>query len=149
MPHKQLENDLNIGFLVTDIARLMTTYYNRIMKPTGLTRPQWRVIIQLHRHDGMTQSELAHLLAMGKVSVGGLIDRLEESQWVERRADPKDRRIKRIYLTEKAHQIDEEMTGTGFELVGQTFKGLGLDERETLVNLLIAVKRNLQDKPPK
>jgi MarR family transcriptional regulator for hemolysin len=148
MPPTQLEKDLGIGYLVTDIARLMTTQYNRIMKPTGLTRAQWRVIIQLNRRNGQTQSELAHVLDMGKVSVGGLIDRLEESHWIERRADPKDRRANRIYLTNKADEINDEMTKTGHMLIDQTLRNLSTDERETLINLLIAVKRNLLEDLP-
>lgn len=145
MPRKQLEKDLGIGYLVTDIARLMTTHYNRMMKSTGLTTTQWRVIVQLNRRNGQTQSELAHLLDMGKVSMGGMIDRLEESQWIERRADPKDRRKNRIYLTNKAHEIDDQMMKMGYELANQTFANLSQEERDTLVDLLIAVKRNLQD----
>jgi MarR family transcriptional regulator for hemolysin len=148
MPPTQLEKDLGIGYLVTDVARLMTTQYNRIMKPTGLTRAQWRVIIQLNRRNGQTQSELAHVLDMGKVSVGGLIDRLEESHWIERRADPKDRRANRIYLTNKADEINDEMTKTGHMLIDQTLRNLSTDERETLINLLIAVKRNLLEDLP-
>ena len=148
MPRTNFDKDLGIGYLVTDIARLMTTQYNRIMKPTGLTRAQWRVIIQLKRRDGQTQSELAHLLDMGKVSVGGLIDRLEESQWIERKADPDDRRVNRVYLTNKAHEIDDEMTKTGFTLIDQTLRNLSADERETLINLLIAVKQNLLEDLP-
>ena len=61
--------DRGIGFLVTDIARLLTTQYNRLVKPTGLTRSQWRMIVQLHRRDGLSQSELATLLTVGKVSI--------------------------------------------------------------------------------
>ena len=148
MPSTIYDKDLGIGYLVTDIARLMTTQYNRIMKPTGLTRAQWRVIIQLKRRNGQTQSELAHVLDMGKVSVGGLIDRLEESQWIERKADPEDRRVNRVYLTSKAHEIDDEMTKTGFTLIDQTLRNLSADERETLINLLIAVKQNLLEDLP-
>ena len=148
MPRTQLDKDLGIGYLVTDIARLMSTQYNRIMKPTGITRAQWRVILQLKRRDGQTQSELANVLDMGKVSVGGLVDRLEERNWVERRADPKDRRMNRVYLTKKAGEIDDKMTKTGHILVDQTFRNLSPDERDTLINLLIAVKRNLLEDLP-
>ena len=135
--------DHNIGFLVNDISRLISTQYNKIMKPLGLTRAQWRVIVHLHRADGLTQSELAHLLDVGKVSVGGLIDRLEHSDWVERRDDPQDRRSNRIYLTKKGRAIEKEMQTTGRELTKQTLRNLGSDERSQLVDLLIAVKDNL------
>ncbi len=135
--------DHNIGFLVNDISRLISTQYNKIMKPLGLTRAQWRVIVHLHRADGLTQSELADLLDVGKVSVGGLIDRLEHSDWVQRRDDPKDRRTNRVYLTNKGRAIEKEMQATGKELTVQTLRDLGADERTQLVDLLIAVKNNL------
>ena len=74
--------------------------------------------------------------------------RLEESCWIERRADPKDRRANRIYLTSKADEINDEMTKTGQTLIDQTLRNLSADERETLINLLIAVKRNLLEDLP-
>jgi DNA-binding MarR family transcriptional regulator len=135
--------DHNIGFLVNDISRLISTEYNKIMKPLGLTRAQWRVIVHLHRVDGLTQSDLAELLDVGKVSVGGLIDRLEHSGWVERRDDPQDRRTNLVFLTKKGRAIEKKMESTGRELTRQTLRNLGSDERTQLVDLLIAVKNNL------
>jgi DNA-binding MarR family transcriptional regulator len=135
--------DHNIGFLVNDISRLISTEYNKIMKPLGLTRAQWRVIVHLHRMDGQTQSSLAVLLDVGKVSVGGLIDRLEHSGWVERRDDPQDRRSNLVFLTKKGRAIEKKMEATGRELTRQTLRNLGSDERTQLVDLLIAVKNNL------
>jgi MarR family transcriptional regulator for hemolysin len=143
MTFEKYQLDHNIGFLVNDISRLMSTEYNKIMKPLGLTRAQWRVVVHLHRKDGLTQSQLAELLGSGKVSVGGLIDRLEHSGWIERRDDPQDRRSNRVFLTEKGRAIEKEMEKTGRELTSQTLRNLGSDERAQLVDLLIAVKNNL------
>ena len=144
-PAKQVDWDRGIGFLVADITRLMTTQYNRLVKPLGLTKSQWRLIVQLHRQDGLTQSELASLLAVGKVSVGGLIDRLEQRGWIERRDDAKDRRTNRIFLTEKAHKVDKEIISAGSKLARQTLKGLTDDESLVLDSLLSAVRKNLLD----
>jgi MarR family transcriptional regulator for hemolysin len=143
MTFEQYQLDHNIGFLVNDISRLMSTEYNKIMKPLGLTRAQWRVVVHLHREDGLTQSQLAELLGAGKVSVGGLIDRLEHSGWIERRDDPQDRRSNRVFLTEKGRAIEKEMEKAGRELTSQTLRNLGSDECAQLVDLLIAVKNNL------
>jgi DNA-binding MarR family transcriptional regulator len=140
---KKYDWDQGIGFLVADISRLMTTQYNRLVKPVGLTSSQWRVIIHLHRQDGLTQSELATLLTVGKVSVGGLIDRLEHSGWIERRADEKDRRSNRIFLTEKGHEVDKEMISAGIQLAKQTLNNLTKDESMILQSLLNAVRENL------
>jgi len=142
---KQSDWDRGIGFLVADIARLMTTHYNRLVKPVGLTRSQWRVIIHLHRQDGLTQSELATLLTVGKVSVGGLIDRLEHSGWIERRTDEKDRRSNRVFLTEKGYEVDKEMISAGVKLAKLTLNNLTKDESVMLQSLLSAVRGNLID----
>ncbi len=142
-PKDQL--DSHIGFLVSDIARQMTTEYNRVMEPIfGLTRSQFRVIIQLLRQDGQTQSQLATVLQVGKVSVGGIVDRLEYSGWVERRPDPSDRRSNLVYLTEKGRSAQDKMIEIGRGLTRQTLKGLTKEERDQLVDLLLVVKRNLQ-----
>jgi len=133
----------NIGYLVSDISRMIRTEYNRAMKPLGLSSPQLRMIMQLRRNDGLTQSKIATLLSVGKVAVSGLIDRMETSGWIERRSDPTDRRRKLIYLTDKAHTIDQEAFTKGVELTQKTLNNLDLQQRNDLTELLLIVKNNL------
>jgi len=142
-PDSQFDWDRGIGFLVADIARLMTTQYNRLAKPVGLTRAQWRVIIHLHRKDGLTQSELAMLLTVGKVSAGGLIERLERSGWIERRVNEQDGRSNRVFLTKKGRAVDKEMISAGAKLEKQAVATLSGDEGVQLESLLRAVRANL------
>jgi DNA-binding MarR family transcriptional regulator len=72
---------------------------DRALKPHGITRTQWWLMAFLSRRDGMTQTALAADLDLTKVAIGGLLDRMEGSGFVERRADQRDGRIKRVYLT--------------------------------------------------
>lgn len=134
----------NFGFLVSDLTRLITSEFNDMMAPIELTRSQWRVVVYLHRQDGLSQSELAELLGVGKVTIGGLIDRLEHAGWIKRRDDPKDRRTKRVYLTEKGRAIEKEMMSRGVELTKRMLRTLSKDERTSLIDMLIAVKEDLQ-----
>ena len=57
----------------------------------------------LYAKEGVTQSELADLMELEKLTLGRLLDRLEEKEWVERRADELDRRVNRLFLTDKVH----------------------------------------------
>ena len=91
--------DRNFGFLVHDVARLMRVAYDRRTRELGLTRSQWWVLNHLYFNEGITQSELADVLDIEKPTLGRLLDRLEGKGWLERRADPADRRAKRVYLT--------------------------------------------------
>ncbi len=72
---------------------------DRALKPLGITRAQWWVLAFLSRRDGMTQTALAADLDLTKVAVGGLLDRMENAGFVERRTDQSDGRARRVYLT--------------------------------------------------
>jgi DNA-binding MarR family transcriptional regulator len=137
------DRDLKIGFLIHDVSRLRRNTFDQFMKPMGITRSQWWVIAHLSRKDGMMQTELATLLDIGKVTLGGLVDRLDEAGWIERRQDVSDRRAKRVYLTTKSHDVLREMRAVERMLNRSVLKGLNNEERDTLVELLARVKTNL------
>lgn len=96
-----------LGFLVHDVSRLRRTVVDKALKPLGITRSQWWVLANLSRHDGegMMQTELAKVLDIGKVALGGLLDRLEANGYVERKADPIDRRAKRVEMTDEGSKL--------------------------------------------
>ena len=91
------------GFLIHDVSRLRRTVYDQRLKALGFTRSQWWVFSNLSRHEGQgfMQVELARLLNVGKVTLGGLIDRLEERGFVIRVPDITDRRSKRVKMSRR------------------------------------------------
>src|SRR2546425_3214974 len=101
--------ELRLGFLIHDVSRLRRSAFDRCLKPLNVTRSQWWVLAYLSREDGMTQSQLAEELDLGKVAVGGLIDRLEKSGLVRRDPDATDRRVNRIFLEPKSKELIASM----------------------------------------
>lgn len=102
---KNLDANLRFGFLIHDVSRLRRIVVDRALKPLGITRSQWWVLAFLSRRDGMTQTALAADLDLTKVAVGGLIDRMESGGFVERRADERDARARRVYLTRSGQKL--------------------------------------------
>ncbi len=143
MPEAELE-DLRLSFLIHDVSRMRRTAFDQYMKPHGVTRSQWWVLSNLSRHDGMMQTELAGILDVGKVTVGGLVERLEQAGWVERRPDTADRRAKRVHLTARAHRFLAEIRQAGHEMNELAFDGLSRHDRRTLSDLLGRIKTNLK-----
>ena len=142
--HTEADNwDSRLGFLMHDVSRLRRSVFDEFMKPMAMTRSQWWILAHLSRHDGMIQSDLANVLDIGKAALGGLIDRLELSKFIERRSDANDRRVKRIYLTSKGTQIITEMRSRSHEMSERILDGLGIEARHSLVDMLTLVKRNL------
>jgi DNA-binding MarR family transcriptional regulator len=133
----------NIGYLATDVARLMRNVFDVRVKGLGLTRSRWRVLAYLLRRDGMTQSELADELEISKASLGPLLDSLERQGWLRREEDERDRRAKRIYLTDRVQPILAEMNAVGAELHRQALAGLDPTARRQLAAALGHVKSNL------
>jgi DNA-binding MarR family transcriptional regulator len=136
---------IRIGFLIHDVSRLRRTAFDQRMKPLGITRSQWWVLTGVSRHgdSGITQTELAQVLDLGKVALGGLIDRLEERGFVKRTADLEDRRVNRIYLTHKGQGVLEKMAHVGMEMNTKIMKGIALKQQHLLAELLRIMKMNL------
>jgi DNA-binding MarR family transcriptional regulator len=135
--------DARLGFLMHDVSRLRRSVFDEFMKPMGLTRSQWWILAHLSRHDGMIQSDLANVLDLGKAALGGLLDRLEASELIERRADETDRRVKRVFLTTRGVKAIQDMRVKSHEVSERILEGLDLDARHALAEHLARVKANL------
>ena len=135
--------ELRLGFLIHDVSRLRRSAFDRCLKPLNVTRSQWWVLAYLSRQDGMTQSQLAEELDLGKVAVGGLIDRLEKGGLLRRDADLSDRRINRIFLEPKSKQLIARMRKVSHELNQQILDGVPHATLESTATTLGAMKRNL------
>ena len=137
--------DLRLGFLIHDVSRLRRIAFDLLMKPMGVTRSQWWVLAYVSRHDGMVQTELAALLDVGKVTLGGLVDRLESSKLVERRPDPADRRAKRIHLTAAAQRLLADMRSAEDRMNARILRGISAKQRAELTEMLTKIKDNLAE----
>jgi len=134
-----------LGFLVHDVSRLRRTVVDKALGPRGITRSQWWVLANLSRHhgEGMMQTELAGVLDIGKVALGGLIDRLENNGYVVRRPDPVDRRAKRIELTESGAELLAAIQDEASHLNREMMKGISAQEVAATEDILYRMKSTL------
>jgi DNA-binding MarR family transcriptional regulator len=112
--HPSDDVDLNwfrLGYLVHDVSRMRRTLYDQHLKSLGITRSQWWVLANISRQPrhGVVSSTLARDIDVCKVTLSGIIDRLEIAGYVYRWPDKKDKRAKRIYITESGYQLIDEM----------------------------------------
>jgi DNA-binding MarR family transcriptional regulator len=133
------------GWLLHDVFRLFQRSWNRRLRGTGtgLSPAQCRVLSTLYNADGLTQTELADEVEMEKAPLGRLLDRLDELGFVARRLDPSDRRVRRVYQTEKAMTLDVPMWGAARGMFDVALQSLTQEEVATLLSLLERLKRNL------
>ena len=135
----------HVGYLIGDVSRMLRTVYDRRVEPLGLTRAQWRVLARISRIEGCTQTELAAELEIEKPTLGKLIERLEEKEWVTRRPDENDARIKRVFLTKRSGPVLNEMFSLADDVLDAAIAGLSRQEADQLNAALLQVKSNLSE----
>ncbi|MFM9939011.1 MAG: MarR family winged helix-turn-helix transcriptional regulator [Hyphomicrobiaceae bacterium] len=133
------------GWLTADVSRLMRTIFDRRVRQLGLTRPQWQAIVRLKRRPGASQSELADMMEIEKAPAGRIVDRMVEKGWIERRPDPSDRRINRIYLTELGERVHATIWPISEATVADALSDLSEADKDRLTRLLSRVKARLVD----
>ena len=137
--------DRNFGFLLHDVSRLMKTVFDRRGREIGLTRSQWWVLTMLYAKEGVTQSELADFMDLEKPTLGRLLDRMQEKEWIERRPDRRDRRVNRLFLTEKVQEIMRALRKTAADVRKDALGNMATIEREDFIDTLIKIKNNLSN----
>jgi MarR family 2-MHQ and catechol resistance regulon transcriptional repressor len=110
----------------------------------GLSVPQYGVIRQLYDHESLTLSELSELIFCGNSNLTGLIDRMEREGLVERINSKRDRRVKKVCLTEKGIELASKIIGDHRAFLHEMMMNcLSPDEQRTLVDMLTRVKDSI------
>ncbi|MGF7151018.1 DNA-binding MarR family transcriptional regulator [Sphingomonas zeicaulis] len=135
------------GFQLSWIARMLRTRFDARARIVGLTRAQWTMIVAVRLSEGATQAEIASHLEINSVTAGRIIDRLQAAEWIERRPDPVDRRVNRLYVAAKAAPVLETLTALGAEEEEVSLAGFSAGERDTLMRLLGRITDNLVAAP--
>ncbi|MBK1697300.1 MarR family winged helix-turn-helix transcriptional regulator [Rhodovibrio salinarum] len=135
----------SLGFLLHDVQRLLRRNFARRTQHLGLTQAQWQTLAYLARCEGINQAKLAELLDIQPITLTRQIDRLEASNLVERQRDPDDRRAVRLYLTEAATPLLESLWAFAEETREDALAGVSAQTRETLIQTLQEMRRNLSD----
>ena len=133
----------SIGFLLSDVARLLRRRFDERARDIGVTRPQWRVLTALKRHEGITQVALADLLEVEPITLGRMVDRLQEARLVERRADPADRRAWRLHLTDASLPIITDLGAIAQDMFAEVLDGVTGPAQAELAATLAQIRSNL------
>src|SRR5215813_9773482 len=151
--HKAAVHDFrhDLMFLLHDVARLLRVDADKRARAHGMTRAQWGILIWLERQPGLSQKELAEILEVEPITVARLIDRLESRGMVERRPDPKDRRIWRLHLCPPAILVLREIDRQRELMRALVTVGLNEETIEIVTEALLTMKLTLTQEahPPR
>lgn len=110
--------------------------FKKQLKPYGLTNMQHLVLEGLWYQEGLTAAELGKLLIMDKATLSGVLDRMMETGWIEKRQDPGDGRVQRLFPSEKAMQQKEKLVTERQKANQHILKKFSLEEQLLFKRLL-------------
>ncbi len=135
----------NFAFLCNDIARIFRKRFDEAARELkiGGTGAQWRVLLTLEHQPGINQGRLAEMLDVEPITACRMVDRLETAGFIERRRDPDDRRAWRLFLTEAALPVIQEMREIGERLKRTAIARLSDEEVDCVIKILTTVRETL------
>ncbi len=125
--------------------RLPLSYITDGLKDYNIGSGQIMFLLELFYFDGISQEELSSYLNIDRANTARAISKLEKEGYVMRKQDEKDKRIKRIYLTDKAMEIKPMVLELMNQWENTMLKSLTRVEREVFINLLKKVGHSLFD----
>lgn len=128
------------------LHRQSQIYINNALKDLNVTSAEYSFILYLYGHDGSTQEEMSEFLFIDKSAATRAISSLENKGFLYRKRHEEDKRYNRVYLSEHALQLEDEIrkrVRSWSDLISD-----GLDENtvDTVLNALEEMLKNVERK---
>jgi DNA-binding MarR family transcriptional regulator len=144
---KKFDFDKSFGFLFRKSFASLKMYFNKMIKENGIdaTTEQWGLLNIIHTFPGITQSEIATRNMKDKTNITRMLDLLEKKGCIERKKDKEDRRIYRIFITNKGKLLLESIVPVAIKINEKATQGLTREEIIFFKNILEKIFNNTRE----
>jgi len=132
-----------VGFVLAQVGRLHRNRVGGALAALDLHVGQEMTLLRLWAEEGQSLSELAGCADLDLSTMSKAITRMERAGLVERRSDPEDERVWRVFLTDRGRALQGPVVHAWDEVERHAMAGLTMEERILLRRLLLQVQRNL------
>lgn len=140
-----LKSSESVGKWVSIIHRYGQIYVSRTLSKYGIGPGQISFLMVLYQSDGISQDHLANLLNIDKTTAARALLKLEGNEIIQRISKEEDKRVKLVYLTEKARDLEPEIKSTMQHWTEIVTKDFSEEEKKLLFRLLKSVTSNAVD----
>jgi DNA-binding MarR family transcriptional regulator len=140
------ENDTpKYGRLMSSVSRLMKLYISRKLVDKGLPIKDIHLftLLDILHYPGTSLKEACLRQACDKTTITKAVKKLYELNYIDIKEDENDRRISRLFASEKAHEILNPCKGVMMEMREIMYKGMSEDDIENLNSMMSNVHDNL------
>jgi len=110
--------------------------FKKRLQSYGLTPIQHLVIEALWHEDGLSAKDIGQKLVFDGATLSGVLDRLAAGDWVKKMSDSEDKRVLRIFLTQKSKDLKPKLSEARDQTNEDLLHPFTLEERVLLKRLL-------------
>ncbi len=99
----------SVLFVLSKATQRVSDIFREEFKAYGITPPQFILMAILWKTDGLSQHELSKRTGIDRTALGGIVNRLEEAEFVEREPSPEDRCTHLVWLSDKGRFLEPEL----------------------------------------
>lgn len=129
---------------IARLSRRLRRQFDHLLEPYDLTGVQFGLLNRLLFCDGLVQADLGRRMVIEPATLTGIVQRLEREGWLRRSCDPENRRLQRVWLTDKAKEALPAMRRIQSRHRRRVLAGLTVEEIAVLENLLERIEENLR-----
>lgn len=139
-----MKHEARFGFIISKLSRDMIKNLENRLKVYEITLSQWALLKTLQEHDGIAQVELQERLELEAATITGLIQRMLRHGSIKRVPDLIDKRVQRVFLTEKGHERLRACEAIVQDHEQVILRGFSEDEAYLFRRLLQRARQNIQ-----
>ena len=133
-----------LGKYISILYRNGGAYISKNLEKSGLGSGQYIFLFSLLKRDGVNQEVLSNELFIDKGTTARALKKLEEEGFVERRICQTDKRANRIYVTDKARQIESEIVTCMKSWREVLLKEISEEDMMTTIRVLSQMVKNVE-----
>jgi DNA-binding MarR family transcriptional regulator len=127
------------AFLLAQLGAHAASQFAERLGVLELTPADAGILRLLRAEAGLSQQELSAKLRIHPSRLVAILDTLEKRGFVERRANPDDRRLYSLHLTQTGGGVLEKIGGVARQHQEALLSSVSLEERNTLATLLLKI----------
>lgn len=132
-----------VGPRVNCLSRIIRIKFNEVLNDEGLFSGQHHIIMLLFHNDGQTVGQIAKHLGVAPATASVSIKRMEKAGFIKRKADEKDARTVKIFLTDKGRSVMKNIGDKMNEQEKRITSCLTEEEISVLSDMLDKIIKNI------
>lgn len=125
------------------IDRALDSIANIEFKQIDLARGQYLYVVRIYEHPGIISEQLSNLIKVDRTTIARAVKKLEKNGFIERKSDPTNKKIKRLYVTQKGKEIYPFIIRENQFSNREALKGFSEKETQQVHDYLVRIRKNI------